>query len=314
MILVLLIVYLAVLAIAIKFKLIKPTLFWKISPLLWVVFLLVALFIPLQFWAPGGYIRVIAPTVQIVPNVSGQVINVSVKPNQHVSKGDILYQLDARPFQSVVDRLQADLTLANIRFEQQEELQQKNLGRKLDIDRTRANVASTQAQLDKAQYDLEQATVRAPDSGIVTNVEALQEGARVVSAPFAQTLAFVEDNNRPIFAQIQQSYLRYVEIGQSAEIAFKMYPGQVFPATVKAILPGSSLGQFGPSGILPTTLSEVHGPMFVRLYLTDTAMAASLPAGATGDVAIYTEKGSASHVIRKVMIRTTAITNYVNPF
>jgi len=314
MILVLLIIYLAVLVIAIKLKFIQPTLFWKISPLLWVVFLLVTLFFPLQFWAPGGYVRTLAPTVQIVPNVSGQVVDVTVKPNQHVNKGDILYKIDARPFQSVVDRFQADLSLANIRFQQQQELQKQNLGRKLDLDRTRADVASTQAQLDKAQYDLEQTTVRAPGSGIVTNVEALQEGARVVSAPFTQTLAFVEDNNRPVFAQIQQGYLRYVKIGQSTEIAFKMYPGEVFSATVEAILPGSALGQTGPSGALPSAFTEVHGPMFVRLSLTDTAMAASLPAGATGDVAIYTDKGSASHIIRKVMIRTTAILNYINPF
>lgn len=314
MILVLLIAYLALLAIAIKMNLIKLTLFWKISPILWTVFLLVALFIPMQFWAPGGYIRVLAPTVQIVPNVAGQVIDVVVKPNQRVSKGDVLYRIDERPFQSVVDRLEADLMLSRIRFEQQQELQERNLGRKLDLDRTRADVASVQAQLNKATYDLEQATVRAPDNGIVTNVEALQEGARVVAAPLAQTLAFVDAEKRVILAQIQQSYLRYIEPGQAAEIAFKMYPGEVFTATVEAVTPGSSLGQFGPSGILPSAINEVHGPMFVRLILDATAVAEPLPAGATGEVAIYTDKGSPVHVIRKVMIRMTAIMNYINPF
>ena len=51
MILVLLLVYVGLLMLAIKFNLIKPTLFWKLSPILWVVFLLIALFIPLQFGA-----------------------------------------------------------------------------------------------------------------------------------------------------------------------------------------------------------------------------------------------------------------------
>ncbi len=313
MILVLLLVYLGLLLLAIKFKLIKPTLFWKLSPIAWVVFLLVALFIPLQFWAPGGYIRIIQPTVQIVPNVAGEVTEVLVQANQRVNKGDVLFSIDARPFESVADKLQAQLEIDTILFKQQQEMMKKKLGRKVDLDRTRANMESTQAQLNGANYNLEQTTVRAPADGVITNVEALRPGARVVAAPLRQSMAFVDDSKRIVVAQIQQIYMRYIEPGQPAEIALKMYPGKIYTATVESIAPGSALGQIGPTGMLPGEFPEVHGPLFLRLKLDDEQFANTLPAGATGEVAIYSPKGKPAQIIRKVMIRLSAIKNFIIP-
>jgi hypothetical protein len=46
----------------------------------------------------------------------------------------------------------------------------------------------------------------------------------------------------------------------------------------------------------------------------DAALADSLPAGSTGTAAIFTDRVKAAHVIRKVLLRQIAITNYVNPF
>lgn len=313
MILVLLLGYLGLLFLAIKFKLIKPTLFWKLSPVIWVVFLLVALFIPLQFWAPGGYVRVVQPTVQIVPNVAGEVLEVTVQANQHVSKEDVLFQIDPLPFQSAVDKLKAQLELDTILFKQQQDIMKKKLGRQVDLDRARANMEATQAQLEGANYNLEQTTVRAPGEGVMTNVEALRSGARVVAAPVRQSMVFVDDSKRIVVAQIQQIYMRYIEPGQPAEIAFKMYPGKVYNATVESIAPGSAQGQVAPSGLLPGAIPEVHGPLFVRLKLDDESFANKLPAGATGEVAIYSPNGKPAQIIRKVMIRMAAIKNYIVP-
>jgi len=39
-----------------------------------------------------------------------------------------------------------------------------------------------------------------------------------------------------------------------------------------------------------------------------------MPAGSTGLAAIYTEHVKAAHVIRQVILRQSAIMNYVNPF
>lgn len=313
MILVLLLAYIGVLWLAIKFKLIKLTLFWKLSPILWVIILLVVLFIPLQFWAPSGYIRIVQPTVQIVPNVSGEVTQIMVTANQRVNKSDVLYQIDSQPFKAVVDNLQATLDLNTTIYNQQVQLDEKKVGRKLDLDTARANLASTKAQLDGAKFNLAQTTVRAPVDGVITNVEALRPGVRVVSAPLTQSMVIVDNSKRVVLAQVQQIYMRYIEPGQTAEIAFKMYPGKVYPATVESLTPGNSQGQIPPTGLLPSAVPEVHGAMFVRLKLDDETFASGLPAGASGEVAIYSPNGKPAQIIRKVMIRTAAIMNYILP-
>ncbi len=313
MILVLTLLYIGLLLLAIKLGYIKLTLFWKISPLLWMVFLLFVLFFPLQFWAPTGYIRVIQPTVQIIPNVAGQVSEIMVKPNQWVNKGDVLYQIDPRPFKDVVDRLEAERNIAQIRYDQQKTLMQKGVGRKADLDRTLAQLKSAKARLSKASYDLEQTTVRAPGDGYVTNVEALQPGARVVTMPFSQTMTFIDGETKIVAAQIQQIYLRHIKRGQRAEIAFKVLPGKVYNATVEAVIPGSAVGQISPTGNLQSAIQEIHGPQFVRLRIDDPAIEKRLIAGDTGNVAIYTEEGETAQVIRKVIIRNTAIMNYIIP-
>jgi hypothetical protein len=51
-----------------------------------------------------------------------------------------------------------------------------------------------------------------------------------------------------------------------------------------------------------------------RVRLDDAALADSLPAGSTGTAAIFTDRVRAAHVIRKVLLRQIAITNYINPF
>lgn len=126
-------------------------------------------------------------------------------------------------------------------------------------------------------------------------------------------MVFVDDSKRVLVAQIQQIYMRYIESGQPAEIAFKMYPGKVYSATVESITPGSSQGQVVPSGLLPSAIPEVHGPLFVRLILDDEELVNSLPTGASGEVAIYSPKGKPAQIIRKVMIRMAAIKNYIVP-
>jgi hypothetical protein len=39
-----------------------------------------------------------------------------------------------------------------------------------------------------------------------------------------------------------------------------------------------------------------------------------LPAGSTGDAAIYTDHVKLAQIIRKVLLRQLAIINYINPF
>ena len=68
----------------------------------------------------------------------------------------------------------------------------------------------------------------------------------------------------------------------------------------------------GGLAVAPTSVQAV--PFVVRFKIDDQEVAQRLPAGSTGLAAIYTDQVKASHVIRQVVLRQTAILNYVNPF
>ena len=115
-------------------------------------------------------------------------------------------------------------------------------------------------------------------------------------------------------AEIAQIYTRYIEPGQPAEVTFKVLPGEVFSGRVETVLQAVASGQTQPGG-LAVSPSEVRSAPFVaRIKLDRADLASRLPAGSTGSAAIYTEHVKAAHVIRKVVLRQVAITNYVNPF
>src|SRR5207302_2843160 len=50
--------------------------------------------------------------VEVRPRVSGYLQNVHFKEGEIVREGDLLFQIDARPFQAEVDRLKGDLSQA----------------------------------------------------------------------------------------------------------------------------------------------------------------------------------------------------------
>jgi multidrug efflux pump subunit AcrA (membrane-fusion protein) len=87
-------VYLLILFLLVWFKVIPFNLFWKISPLIVLVALTVGLFIPMGWGAPSGPLLVGRHSVQIVPDVSGEVLDVPVQPNVPLKADDVLFRID----------------------------------------------------------------------------------------------------------------------------------------------------------------------------------------------------------------------------
>lgn len=313
MIVFLLLVYVALLALLVWLKIVPFNLFWKISPLIWFLFLNIALFIPMGWGAPSGPALVVRNSVQIVPSVSGEVIDVPVAANTPIKSGDVLFRIDPVPFESKVHTLEAQLRFAELRFKEFSTLQQKQAGRAFDVEQHGADVEAFKAQLEAARWDLEKTTVRAPADGYVTNL-ALRKGARVASLPLSPVMAFIDTSDTLIGVEIAQIDARYIEPGQPVEITFKFLPGKIHTAKVETVLQAIATGQVKPSGLAVTPSEVQSAPLVVRVRLDDGDLAERLPAGATGSAAIFTEHMKATHIIRRVMLRMIAILNYINPF
>lgn len=306
-------VYLLVLFLLVRFKIVPFNLFWKVSPLLVLVMLTVGLFIPMGWGAPSGPLLVGRHSVQIVPDVAGEVVEVPVQPNTPLKAGDVLFRIDPTIYRAQVDALSSQLKFAELRHGQMTQLQRGDAGRAFDVQQREAEVDQLKAQLDGAKWNLEKTVVRAPADGYVTNL-ALRKGARVSSLPLAPVMAFIDTSDTIIAMEIAQINARYIEAGQPVEVTFKFFPGRIFSGRVETFLQAVATGQVQPSGLAVTPKAVTSAPFVVRIKLDDADLAKGLPAGTTGNAAIYTDHVTAAHVIRKVMLRMTAITNYVNPF
>jgi RND family efflux transporter MFP subunit len=306
-------VYLVVLFLLVKLNIVRFNLFWKCSPAVVLVLLLFGLFIPMGWGAPQGPAIVIRNSVPIVPNVAGEVTDVPIEANTPLKAGDVLFKIDPTPFQAQVDALTAQLKFEKLRLSQMTQLQTNETGRAFDVQERQASVDQLTAQLAGAQYNLDQTVVRAPTDGYVTNL-GLRKGARVASLPLSPVMAFIDTSDTTVGVEVQQIDARYIRPGQDAEVTFKFIPGHVYTGKVIAVLQAIATGQVQASGLAVTPKEIESAPFGVRIALDDADVARRLPAGSTGEAAIYTDHVKASHVIRQVLLRQIAILNYVNPF
>ena len=120
-----------------------------------------------------------ASTVELRARVSGYIQEVAFEEGELVAEGDLLFQIDQRPYQARVSAAQADLAQARSQLAQagsEAERARALLGRQAisqevhdqrqaALNNTRAMVDAAQAALDTAELDLEYTRITAPFSG-----------------------------------------------------------------------------------------------------------------------------------------------------
>jgi membrane fusion protein, multidrug efflux system len=99
------------------------------------------------------------------------------------------------------------------------------------------------AQVDEAQRQLDHASVRAPFSGVVTQVDALQPGTYLVSQTAALTgtgaIALVSTDRTWVVAQMKETDLTYVQRGNHVDVSVDTFPDRIWSGTVESISPAS---------------------------------------------------------------------------
>jgi membrane fusion protein, multidrug efflux system len=163
--------------------------------------------------------------VDVRPRVSGLVSSVHFTEGAVVQRGDLLFAIDARPFQAEVDRLRAELarvraglTRAAAERERAYRLSAENAMSAEERDRrassateAEAQVGATEAALRAAELNLEFTRVVAPISGRVGRA-IVTEGNLVSSGPGEATLLTTLVSLDPIYASFEvdeQSFLAF---------------------------------------------------------------------------------------------------------
>jgi RND family efflux transporter MFP subunit len=270
--------------------------------------------------------RAIQYVIPIVPNVNGQVIEVPIEGAQVVNKGDVLFKIDPTPYQFKVDQLQASIEqavaqrqLAEIEVKRAAGLVKAAAGAQSQLDQwnaqlaaKQASIASLTAQLGDAQWRLDETVVRAPYKGFVYNMQ-LRPGNYVTSIPMASSMSFVSDERHAVIASFSQSAIRYINVGDAAEMVFRSRPGKVYAAKITRIIKASGSAQLTASSQMITLTGQPENSRWaVLIEFDDPSEAETVPQSAGASIiAVYTQKGKPVQVISKVVMRMQAWMGYL---
>jgi multidrug resistance efflux pump len=172
-------------------------------------------------------------------------------------------------------------------------------------------VREVMALLDKARWDLEQSTVRAPSDGYVPQM-TLQPGQMAVPMPLKPLMVFVVTEKPALIASFKQKTIPDIEPELEAEAIFKAYPGRSFKLKVRRVMTAMSEGEILASGeLLSTTSASAKGYVPIVFDYDEDIAALNLPAGAQASIAIYTHRVHALSIVRKIIIRMKSWENYL---
>jgi multidrug efflux system membrane fusion protein len=104
-------------------------------------------------------------TVQIQAQVTGQIVSRDFQDGADVKKGDLLFEIDPRPYQAALASAQADLALNQATMKRQAELRAKNVTANQDFDTAQANERRSQAAVEAAQVNLDRCYIKSPIDG-----------------------------------------------------------------------------------------------------------------------------------------------------
>lgn len=256
-------------------------------------------------WTRDGMVR--AYVVTVTPQVSGRIVELAVKADQFVHKGDLLmviepddYQIALANAEAVVAQAKADLDNKQVEADRRAALttlsvskeDQQNFAAAAAI--ARANYQQAQAALDKAKLDLSRTRLVSPVNGYVTNL-VTQPGDYATAGQRA--LSVVNSDSFWVEGYFEETVIGDIHVGDTALVSLMAYP-----RTLTGHVTGIGRGISVPNAQADTSGLATVNPVFtwvrlaqrvpVRVKLDAVPADLTLSAGLTASVTIVADDGT----------------------
>lgn len=177
--------------------------------------------------------------VTLKSETTGQIIKVTVRPGERVTRGQTLIDVDPRELDLAI--LQAQAALEDAKLKLLDNIVGDSIvsgkpvtGERLRSAEIRAGLDRAKADLEKAKLQRERATITAPFDGVVDDIR-VSVGERLSTG---QEIGKIVDlRNLRIEAAVLEHDLPFIKIGGDAIITAAAVPDQPIRGRVAAILP-----------------------------------------------------------------------------
>jgi multidrug resistance efflux pump len=222
-------------------------------------------------WTRDAQVR--ANIIGIAPRVAGPIIQIPIKDNEPVKKGDLLFEIDPSTFQAAVNNAAAKLKQAQAaEIQAQQELQRQTQLYETKVNDLRdlqnaqddyasavADTAAATATLQDAELNLSYTKVFATVDGYMTNMNT-SVGQYVNVGQ--QLLALVDASSFWVAAYFKETQLKHVQIGDKAKITLMGHEPYPFEGEVVSVAWGIFLQDGSTVELLPDVSQTID---WVRL-------------------------------------------------
>jgi membrane fusion protein (multidrug efflux system) len=258
--------------------------------------------------------------VNIVARVSGFLDRIAYQEGEVVKEGQLLFQLDPRPFQAQLEAARGELQAQQARYTtaqatlgrvkplaQQNALSQSDLDKAQgDVDAAKAAVFAAQAKVTEAELNLGYATIRSPVTGLASR--ALQrQGAFVNSMAESANLTYVAaidpiwvtfSVSQNLAAKLRDEVAKKLVVepkNRDYAVEIVLPDGTRYPHGGKINFADPSFsqetGSFQVRAVLPNPKRELRPGMFVTAYVKG-----AIRPGAIVVPQLAVQQGSNGHV------------------
>ena len=232
-----------------------------------------------------------------------------MQAHRPVKADAVLFKIDPVPYETQVRSLDAQLQFQELRLTQMQQLQGTGAGRTFDVEQRRAEVEQLRAQRDKAKYELDQTTIRAPSDGYVS-ILALNKGDRATSAK--SVMSFVIAKEIQLIGIFSQNGLQTIKPGAQVQFALSNNPGHLYSSTIGEIVGAVGEGQIAASGALARVSAlPMTAEYPVLINIPKGIEASTLRPGISGTATVYAPNSKPLDLIGWVLLYGRALALYL---
>ncbi len=172
--------------------------------------------------------------VDLVSEIDARVTEINFDEGQPVQEGQVLVRLDDRKLVAAVAEARSRYDLARTDLDRNASLLERESISQQDFDRAEAEADSAKAQLDLVQDQLEDATIKAPFDGVMTE-RMISLGQYLTRGQILASL--VQVNPLEVQFNVPERYIGELQSGQQIEISIEAWPDESFTGKVVFISP-----------------------------------------------------------------------------